>query len=96
MIICDFCSSPDVVWSYPAADFVLSDTGQASEGAWAACHECAELVQAGDREGLLKRSLSGFPEFMREPVRSHVRELHRRFFDAREGSAAPARRELVV
>ncbi len=68
-MICDFCSSPDVRWRYPARDHdcwaVLSldeennleSKTARSVGAWAACEECSKLIEAGDKAGLLRRSV---------------------------------------
>ena len=58
--ICDFCSEPNVVWRYPAQNFVAyavaGVVGQ-SVGDWAACTVCHALIEDGDRCGLLERSL---------------------------------------
>jgi hypothetical protein len=69
---CDFCSSPDVRWAYPARDFVVDAETVArnvgapelaglipdwgSRGGWAACPACHALVQRGDRDRLAIRS----------------------------------------
>lgn len=67
-IVCDFCSSPAVRWTFAARDFVLDaeKTGlRNDEGApldwgsregWAACEPCKRLVMATDREGLAARA----------------------------------------
>ena len=50
--ICDFCSEPNVVWRYPAQNFVAyavaGVVGQ-SLGDWAACTVCHALIEDGDR-----------------------------------------------
>ena len=55
--ICDFCSAPNVAWRYPAQSFlayaIAGVVGQ-SVGDWAACRTCHELIEAGDRRGLLE------------------------------------------
>ena len=56
--ICDFCSSPDVVWQYDAI----------SAGVWAACEVCSALIKAGDREGLIKHSFATFTESLPFPL----------------------------
>lgn len=62
---CDFCSSADVRWEYPAADFVVFDlpVRQGSKDGWAACEECHLLIEADDRTGLADRSLAAFGDF---------------------------------
>ena len=58
--ICDFCSYPSVVWCYPARSFVayiVANIGGESVGDWAACEQCHRLIEAGDRAGLMERSL---------------------------------------
>ena len=88
MIVCDFCSSPDVLWSYPAVDFQVEGTRLlASEGGWAACHDCATLIEADDRDGLAQRALSTAPAFMRERCLPFMTALHAQFFRARRGPA---------
>ena len=57
--VCDFCSSPEVVWRYPAHNFiayVIGDIAGQSVGDWAACPACKALIEAGDRVGLADRS----------------------------------------
>jgi hypothetical protein len=90
VIICDFCCSPEVLWSYPAANFHVEGAPLASEGGWAACHDCAVLIEADDREGLAQRALSSAPKFMRERCLPFMRALHAQFFQARRGPARPA------
>lgn len=74
----------------------MPDTGQASEGAWAACDPCAELIDAEDLHGLVKRTFEHRPS---SPVINDVewlaflRSLHVAFFTAREGPATALREE---
>jgi hypothetical protein len=89
MVICDFCCSPDVLWSYPAADFHVEGVPLASDGAWAACPDCSALIEAGDREGLARRALASSPAFMRVRCLPFMRALHEQFFQARRGPARP-------
>ncbi len=64
---CDFCSSPAVVVSYPAYSSRMVFKCKDGEifgdaiGGWVACAECAQLIDAGDHEGLAKRSAETFP-----------------------------------
>ncbi|MHB8655575.1 MAG: hypothetical protein ACYDA9_17025 [Terriglobia bacterium] len=66
--ICDFCSSQEVFQVFMAEDFtavklVSPDGGPVylnSTGGWAACHECAKLVEAAQWEELLERCFHTF------------------------------------
>lgn len=59
--ICDLCAHPAPNRTYPAVDVVidLGDDGplHLSEGGWAACEDCARLIDADDRDGLADRCL---------------------------------------
>jgi hypothetical protein len=58
VVMCDFCSGPDPVWRYQARplvvdQLVISDHGEVaamptfiSNGDWAACERCHELMEA--------------------------------------------------
>jgi hypothetical protein len=95
--ICDFCSEPNVAWQYPAQSFVAyavaGVVGQ-SVGDWAACSICHRLIEAGDRSGLLERSLA---KLLNNPdmrpaeaeLREQIRFLHRLFFAHQIGVALP-------
>jgi hypothetical protein len=60
-IRCDMCSAPRPAWRYPARTFtthLFTPTfDQQSVGDWAACPDCARLIEAGDIAGLTTRSL---------------------------------------
>src|SRR5712691_10119589 len=67
--MCDFCTSPDPAWRYPARDIELGtlvgfadespvfSEQRVSAGDWAACEECGDLIEARDWPGLARRSL---------------------------------------
>ncbi len=87
-LICDFCSSPEVVQAYMAEDFTALEIREAenrtrfnSLGAWAACRECAALIEAEGWEALLERSLRTFlasmpPELVLQPEqKGEIRRL---------------------
>lgn len=71
--VCDFCSSNDPEWEYPAQSFdhqayIVDEDGvekapdeQGSIGSWAACDDCKEFIEAGDLRGLSDRSLDHMP-----------------------------------
>ena len=100
---CDFCPTGRPAYNYPARDFVarmaLVDpaTGHTvsesfhSKGAWSACLECAELIEADDCDGLSARrnALAGphpeLGELEQRILREIVAEAHRAFFAARTG-----------
>lgn len=97
--ICDFCSEPNVAWSYPARNFIglaVANVMAESIGAWAACPECHALIEAGDREGLAQRSAALLivkqPEFalVRDDVLAQLSGLHSQFFEARTTSGPVA------
>ena len=96
--MCDFCSEPNVAWRYPAQSFlayaVAGFVGQ-SVGDWAACSICHRLIEAGDRTGLLERSLRTLLEKnpdMREAeaeFRDQISVFHRMFFKHQTGAPLP-------
>ncbi len=102
--ICDFCSEPQVRWSYPARDFVdvglVTPTGilvSESVGAWAACEECHRLIEAGDRDALLRRSIQNFIRFYGVPLPDlggDIVRIHNQFFAHRSGD--PVKVEAVT
>lgn len=96
--ICDFCSAPNVAWRYPAQSFVayaIAGVVGQSVGDWAACRTCHELIEAGDRRGLLDRSLGTLLEKNPEmrpaeaELRGQIAQFHRLFYDNQTGAALP-------
>ena len=95
IFICDFCSEPNVVWGYPAQNFVAyavaGVVGQ-SVGNWAACTVCHGLIESGDRCGLLERSLhlllEKHPDMRSDEagVREQLGVIHRMFFTYQTGA----------
>jgi hypothetical protein len=60
-MICDFCSSHNVVATFPAADFIMppfevDGITPASRGNWEACAECAAFCVVKDWNGLARRA----------------------------------------
>lgn len=62
--VCDFCSSEKIVKDYDCPDFlipVVNAMGQrgelGSQGKWAACQICADLIDAGQQDQLMARAL---------------------------------------
>ncbi len=96
--ICDFCSAPNVVWRYPAQNFIAYATpgivGQ-SVGDWAACVLCHALIERGDQNALLERSLNllleKHPDMRADEaeIRGHLSMIHRMFFDHQVGAPVP-------
>lgn len=93
---CDFCSSPDVKWDYPAEDFMVKMPKDApadwgSEGGFAACDLCHDLIEKDDRNGLLDRSVKTFVEMyggIAEPeLRVGISKVHDGFWRSRKGAA---------
>lgn len=100
---CDFCSELEPRWSYPATDFVALQIGailSTSEGSWAACDTCHDLIDSGDRSGLADRSAGLWvvanpdsAEVM-ECLRGELRCIHDLFFTHRTGKAQPITAEV--
>lgn len=82
-IICDFCASPDVRWSYPARDFDVPEAYSTSVGPWAACPICHALIARGDRRALLRRSADTGGIGLRGV--KVLQRIHHGFFTHREG-----------
>ncbi len=96
--ICDFCSEPSVAWRYPAQSFVayvVAGVFGESVGDWAACGICHGLIESGNRQGLLERSLQTLLEKNPEmraaeaELREHMARFHRMFFAHQTGAALP-------
>jgi hypothetical protein len=94
--ICDFCSAPEVGWSYDARDFGVVEpaVGWGSRGGWAACEPCHNFIEANDKKGLRERSVKNYyafhPEMAVVPkdfVRKSVMMMHEIFFQVRIGGA---------
>jgi hypothetical protein len=94
MQLCDFCSSPAPAWRYPAVTFT-DLCGSRSVDDWLACEKCHRLIEAGDRGGLARRSLTAPGVQMavgflgRAAALEYCRDLHDRFWKARRGEALP-------
>jgi len=99
MSCCDFCSARPVTWVVPCASFEMPQppgtrTHATSLGDWAACEDCGVAVDAGDRAGLLHRSLAvpavqlaaAVPGLQRA-LQEIKREIHRRFWAHYRGGA---------
>lgn len=92
MGLCDFCSTPDPAWTYPADDIFLvpgddTEPVHQSVGAWAACDDCSAAIEAGDMDALLQRCLVhsrelGVPDRAAMPA---LRDLFVAFFTSRRG-----------
>lgn len=83
--LCDFCSRKNPPFKiYPCRDFCHPDAPQLwSRGEWNACHTCADLIDANDRQGLSERCalMLAFNDgdYRFEPMRS----FHEAFFKNR-------------
>ncbi|MCC7157789.1 MAG: hypothetical protein IT161_24625 [Bryobacterales bacterium] len=90
-MICDFCSVPDPAWRYPADSF-HDVFGSRSVEDWLACEACQQLIQAGDRAALARRSLNAPGARMvvdvlgRALALDYCHDLHARFWRARCGA----------
>jgi hypothetical protein len=63
--VCDFCSSPDVTWTYPAEDmwmFRSEGVEHMSRSDWAACEICHHLIEQQLYDDLNDRAAKRFYE----------------------------------
>lgn len=97
VMLCDFCGSNDAVWHYPCSDTTLTAEGlfetprgtlearrgptANTQGAWAACAECAALIEQREVRALAKRSAD---------------EIGRRHFDGDERYGDEVTRHLLA
>lgn len=92
--VCDFCSTVSNAGEdkvYEARDITVAIGGplgdHASRGNWGACQECAALIDADNRKGLLDRAVKCMakvaPEMPAELIRMVVGGSHNAFFKAR-------------
>lgn len=104
-LVCDFCCSTDsgdeIVWDYPAKSFTMHIKSPApaeytSHGHWGACAACHKLIDDGERDKLVKRSVEKFfsnkginislvPPEMIAVLKQSIKELHDNFFTHRCG-----------
>lgn len=88
---CDFCTEPHPTWGYPAKDFALETglpIGILSDGWWAACDTCHDLIEADNRTALLTRALDKLVgQVPMEYARPMMTDLHGKFFAHRCGPA---------
>ena len=85
---CDFCCVESTHKIFACKNFVIPDLGPVSHesfGAWAACEECARLVDGGKWSELTERALAQFKRIhgysaCEEPFfRERFREIHQLF-----------------
>ncbi|MBO0887469.1 hypothetical protein J2P12_00050 [Candidatus Bathyarchaeota archaeon] len=95
--ICDFCSGKPIVKDYDCSDYTLlvKFNGQTvelgSSGKWAACQVCADLVDNGDKNGLMERALQTF--YTRHPGMPASKELTKFLYDLHNQFWERSRRE---
>lgn len=86
-LVCDFCNAPDPPWEYPAATSEMPLGVGTSLGAWCACDNCRQLIEAEDREGLVSRAVSRYPP---DPLaRQAIEMVQAVFWQARRGESRP-------
>jgi len=90
-LLCDFCSTPEPAWAYPAADFQDSPIS-VSVGGWCACQMCHDLIESGCREGLVTRSFQKYlskhgPALDSGGLMVALGEIQKDFFAHRTGPA---------
>lgn len=83
--VCDFCSDPHITRDYVCKTFEFPNRmlGWGSTGDWAACTECAALIDAEKWEELLERSMVQYgnelPPEHKSSIRCVVGQLHQLF-----------------
>lgn len=95
--LCDFCNTSlhgQPIRDYKAVDFQMYDSPPVvepvpipnwSRGDWAACAECARLIDAGEWEALAEHSVrSIYPEGHTEANKDALRRVQQRFRIARD------------
>jgi hypothetical protein len=91
---CDFCSEQPVLWDYPSKDFVVKGLQNwSSDGHWAACQTCHDLIEAGRYAELAERSVGTAPAAIGRPLseaeltdqRAFINSVHRQFRESRLG-----------
>ena len=63
LMICDFCSSPDVGWLFPARNYEMfrsEGVERVSRDEWAACEICAHLIDQELWDLLTEHSVKSF------------------------------------
>jgi len=91
--VCDFCSARGPTWRYPVSSFVAYEVqGVVGEsvGDWAACDACHALIEADQRDALVRRSLEMMPhrgEVPPDVALAFIRKAHTGFFLNRRGPA---------
>ena len=99
---CDFCSSENAKYWYDAPGFdvytVILRQGETigrSAGSWFACEHCAELIDKGDRDGLVDWAINAglrrrvFKEETIPVVKFVMTIIHERFFEMKRGDKNP-------
>ena len=96
--ICDFCSSPDVEWRYPADDGLIENTWppnliRKSIGDWAACEVCSELIESDLKYALMERSVEtnlascpGYDLTVLDFIADEVCKVHKVFWEKKKGT----------
>lgn len=77
---CDFCYADHPQWVVPARSFMLM-AGHNSGGDWAACDECAPLIERDQWSALARRAKEGWEERhgvpMPGPVADNLSRMYR-------------------
>ena len=96
--ICDFCSSPDVRWQYPADDGLIEDSFpqnvvRESIGDWSACEVCSEMIESDFEYALMERSVEsnlkscpGYTLAVIDFISDEVYKVHKVFWEKKKGS----------
>lgn len=90
MLICDFCSDPHPAWWMKAKTIEVPEARAISQGDWAACDQCRQLIERNDRVKLaLRWSRSAGARYLVDHGASMpylmgaAQRMHDYYFDAR-------------
>jgi hypothetical protein len=93
--ICDFCRSTPVVCSYPCESFRLMGTNWGSQGDWAACETCRDLIDAGrlsDLAQMVSAIEADSPDQL-QPLTELLQDIYKAFSVLRRGPAVPVQED---
>lgn len=78
---CDFCSSPNITRSYLANSFSFPELGWHSVGHWAACDDCAKLIDGEMWDALAQKSTFVFADSPSQRIwlKPLMLKLHKQF-----------------
>lgn len=74
--VCDFCRFGSAAWVLPVKDFT-TPIGTQSGGGWAACDDCAALIERNQWNALIRRVVADIPEYQSVTAQTNLKTLYR-------------------